>query len=532
MHSLRTIRSTEDIKSIKPILTASRFSKNSKYFIDKAYEPIYSGAEIVGYRSDELQYVRVGIDTYLPLDMIVISDVIDKDTESPTESPTDAPGDSEDQDDMDYVPDCSDHAYNIDRPAYHDIWVRTVRYGVYDPNFHQYQSRVQSTDAPTEKPTTIYEGYDTIVAGNILVVTEGGLVPLLTSADSKLMDIHYLNGNAINYKIASIYVKWLGFDNLLNHDITEDGIVSKFIEDNQLKFIYGNEPTQEQKDKNDIIKNNGTPIEVTHDLWNHDPIEDTHSYWRLPERYYHTKVTIGVGISDRDISDLIEQLNIINVSINEGNISTIKDRNYCQVVNYGDINDYISIQSLVDIDASSYPLIEGSRDKIKFRNNNIRYSPIASLGIPIQSDPYLYWNIAKNYSIRKILHEHDMLELVILCKIADQQRSPILWNKVEVISDRSYDKLDPILYYRYFKSNFNKLNWNHDAIRMDGYHITSGYLAEYSFSMNIEVVDSLVKIDNYFLIDISTDSINVFPINSDISEYYIKSCKLLNIDDN
>ena len=143
---------------------------------------------------------------------------------------------------------------------------------------------------------------------------------------------------------------------------------------------------------------------ITHDSWNHNPIEDTHSYWRLPERYYHTKVAIGVGLNDSDITVLIEQLNIINTSISRSNVFTIRDRNYRQVVDYGDINDYISIQSLVDINASSYPLIEGSRDKIKFRNNDIQYSPIISLGITIQSDPYLYWNIAKNYSIGRILH--------------------------------------------------------------------------------------------------------------------------------
>ena len=107
--------------------------------------------------------------------------------------------DSEGRDDMDYVPDCVDHTRDIDRSIYHDIWIRTTKYGVYDPYLYWYQSDVKSTNAPTEKPTTIYDGYDTIVAGNILVVTEGGLVPLLTSADSKLMDIHYLNENAINY---------------------------------------------------------------------------------------------------------------------------------------------------------------------------------------------------------------------------------------------------------------------------------------------------------------------------------------------
>lgn len=534
MHSLRTIRSVKDIRSIKPILTASRFSKNSKYFIDKAYEPIYEGTEIVGYKSEELEYIRVGLDTYLPLNMIVISDVIDKNTENPTENPTEVPGlDHEDQDNMDYVPDCIDHSHDIDRSIYHDIWIKTTKYGVYDPYLYWYQSKIQPTDAPTEKPTTIYDGYDTIVAGNILVVTEGGLVPLLTSADSKLMDIHYLNENAINYRIASIYIKWLGFDNLLNHDITEDGIVSKFIEDDQLKFIYGNEPTQGQRNKNNVIKNNDIPIEVTHDSWNHDLIDDTYSHQRLPKKHYHTEVIIGEGLIDSDITSLIKQLDAIDASINIGNrISTLESRGYRQVVDYGDINDYISIQSLVDINESVHSLIEGGKDKIRFRNNDIHCNQIASLGNPIQSDPYLYQNIAKNYSISKIIHEHDMLELVILCKMADQQRSPILWNKVEVISDRSYDKLDPILYYRYFKSDFYKLNWNHDPIRMDGYHITSGYLAEYSFSINIEVVDSLIKIDNYFLVDISTESINVFPINSDISEYYIKSCKLLNINDN
>lgn len=256
--------------------------------------------------------------------------------------------------------------------------------------------------------------------------------------------------------------------------------------------------------------------------------------------------TINYDVNESN--ELNSKLTTLKSKINSENIKNIKvpikrSNEYTELVNYGDIVDYVSLKTNVNVIAESrlVPVADTTRK----RGSEITYNGVNIITRgeyskdEVTSDTNLYWLTPSKFNVilRKI-NKGDLVKLSIAYKIS-QDKLPVRWIKdvnqaTDMLATSTITEViggDPHIYYEKVdtlcKLNVTDNSGNTKPVTFNGYHITFGELAEYSKTILIRIEEGYVNIDNEFIIQISPDSINVYPIDELITEYYITSCKLI-----
>lgn len=384
--------------------------------------------------------------------------------------------------------------------------------------------------------------------GILYISTGTELVPLLNSNDSNILDIIEFKNKLLSKNTVDLFLRFLGFNDLINSFIIQGNIISLGIEGDTAKLFVG----AVLSDEAIRLKNRCTYNQQFIKTGFHEGTTDQYVYYEDDEKIEDgvSKFTIG-GCTEswlKGFDDYILRVDEDLRKYQEEVVGTELDNittKFEEVTSYGDISDYISLKTLVNVDhieATVIPTGLSNRLKSRIKQNSIdakvgtRWDGSKTSG----SDPYLYYFTKSTFeTIDRKIKLGDLIELSILYKLTDNRRIPITWNNNDVQCTGVPNQLDndPFVYYTNFTEDFCKLNfttYNDDGsiksiepLTFEGYHITYGLLNEYSYNVRLQVLDSFIQLDDKFMVQITEDSISLFPTYGLISEYYIKSCKLL-----
>jgi len=357
-----------------------------------------------------------------------------------------------------------------------------------------------------------------ILEANIFYVKDDKLVKAFSALDCRLLDVHYQSPIPVNKTVVNDYIEHIGLDNPFNNRVINNRLLTKYINEfGDLSLIYGN------SEELDACKIHSDDEYLT--ITRLGQLDDF-MYKLNGSDHIHLNIQLGMmgGHTYEDLVEAYDELNSILTRAERNPVFDIEPSDVIEICKYGEIADYISLSTQVDAKYSESSMVRYSRSKIT--ENRIPIEEHIS-EILNASNPYLFRIIDKNYVVNRLINSNDLLEITILFKVNNELKSRMLWygESINYYSGDSSD--DPLVYFNWILDTFNKLNWYGEHIRFDGYHISHGDILEGAYTVYCSVGDSLMKIGEDFVLDISKDSLNIFPTNENINEYYIKSCKRL-----
>jgi len=216
-----------------------------------------------------------------------------------------------------------------------------------------------------------------------------------------------------------------------------------------------------------------------------------------------------------------------------------------EVTDYCDIADYISTKTLVELPegkTGNEPITWQQLGGITFDNlkKDVKYN----------KETLYYDDLAKPV---RLIHGEYLLELILNYKLNIHGSRSINWRQIDGSPEYRDPKFNPILapisgtpddmkfddgLGMITKLNYIKTKTTiEDGVEVEedekipitwnGFHVTSGNLAEYTFAVRAHAIPGYIKLSDLFVLEISEDSIIVYPINGDVQEYFIASCKII-----
>lgn len=333
-----------------------------------------------------------------------------------------------------------------------------------------------------------------LTSGLILVVSGDRLLPILTPMNSSIRDVVLGNEEMLSGNVADKVIKYLGFSDLINSFVVDRNLISLFTD--------------------------GDVMKVTTGLNEEIPIGDV--------SYISEDLRIKIDEMVSDIEDVYR-----NIS----EIKSILGETSDQVIDKNNISDYVSIKTLLRydiIDTVDIPNNITDRRKYRIIHNQayVRVDSIWDSSPDNSVDPYAYWFPRKSYEIvRSRILYGDLVELSILYRknISPSNKTNI--DKKNLVQE-SYDGYIESEFYSYETEPINKIMFKDTSgtypIKMNGKDVLYDNLNEMSVSIKILVQDSFVVSDDFY-IQINSETINIFPRYEDITEYYVKACRKINV---
>lgn len=336
-----------------------------------------------------------------------------------------------------------------------------------------------------------------LVPGMILYRSGANILPIITSENSNLEDIILCKNEAISKDILEKTLEYFGFDDLINSFVINKSMISTFTDGNKYRMSVGEDP--------EIVK-----LKVCGLDWIPEEIRFKLENLRSELDYLYTKYYF------------------LSSSIGES---------FDEVIEPGNISDYISIKTLVEKEVVDVVQIPKDPEQRKlhriFQNQTeVRIGKKWNPSDDNEIDPFLYWYPKKSYEIiRPRIIEGDLLEISILYRRLSEKGG----------KTKSNDHYDKVLnsgivggfkeseFYSDETSEVNKIlfknkNGKIGPIRFNGKEILFDTLNEGSEVVRAFVKDSFIVTENFY-IQVNNETINLFPKTEDITEYYIKSCK-------
>lgn len=248
---------------------------------------------------------------------------------------------------------------------------------------------------------------------------------------------------------------------------------------------------------------------------------------------------LGEGIIEIE-TGLLELLDIMNDLVEY--YDDIKE-----VTEYGDIADYISTKTLVELPDG----LEGNKPVTWQQLGGITFDNLKK-NVKYNSDT-LYFDDGGEELADRLIHTDYLLEIILNYKqdihgsksinwrqvngsqeYQDREFNPVLAPISGAPSDMKFDdglgmitKLNFIESETVIENGEEVIKETKHPMTWNGFHITSGNLAEYTFVIRAHAIPGIIQLKNLFVLEISEDSIIVYPINGDIQEYFIVSCKII-----
>lgn len=238
---------------------------------------------------------------------------------------------------------------------------------------------------------------------------------------------------------------------------------------------------------------------------------------------------------DEVLDDIILELSQ-QVEELEGLIETGED--ILEVVEYGDISDYISTKTLVELPEG----FEGNKPITWQQLGGITYDDQKKN--TTYQKKIMYFDDGGDNLAQRLISGDYLLDIIINYRLDIHGSKPVKWrqfNGSESYQDEDYKNVLSELRVsdgdfsvnfddglgRIFKINYETEDGSKIPITWNGFHVTTGDLAEYTASFRIHAIPGFIRFGKLFIIEISEDSIIVYPISSDIQEYLIISCKVV-----
>lgn len=252
----------------------------------------------------------------------------------------------------------------------------------------------------------------------------------------------------------------------------------------------------------------------------------------IPEEInYNIESQKNDEVLDDVILELTQQVEDLEKLIETGEVIP-------EVVEYGDISDYISTKTLVE----SPEGFDGNKPVTWQQLGGITYDD-QKKNVTYQKK-IIYFDDDKDNLTKRLISRDHLLDIIINYRLDIHGRKPVKWRQFdgsEKYRDEDYkDILSEInVTDEDFSINFDdglgkisKINYENSKgekipVTWNGFHVTSGDLAEYTASLRIHAIPGFIRFGRLFIIEISEDSIIVYPISSDIQEYLIISCKVV-----
>lgn len=346
-------------------------------------------------------------------------------------------------------------------------------------------------------PTLISIEDKYLVPGIILYRSGANILPIITSENSSLEDIILCKNESISKDILEKTLEYFGFDDLINSFVINKSMISTFTDGDKYRMSVGEDP--------EIVK-----LKVCGLDWIPEEIRFKLENLRSELDYLYTKYYF------------------LSSSIGES---------FDEVIEPGNISDYISIKTLVEKEVVDVVQIPKDPEQRKlhriFQNQTeVKIGKKWNPSDDNEIDPFLYWYPKKSYEIiRPRIIEGDLLEISILYRKLSEKSG----------KTKSNDHYDKVLnsgivggfkeseFYSDETSEVNKIlfkdkNGKVGPIRFNGKEILFDTLNEGSEVVRAFVKDSFIVTENFY-IQVNNETINLFPKTEDITEYYIKSCK-------
>jgi len=239
----------------------------------------------------------------------------------------------------------------------------------------------------------------------------------------------------------------------------------------------------------------------------------------------------GDEILDDIILELTQQVEDLENLIETG-------EDILEVVEYGDISDYISTKTLVELPEG----FEGNKPITWQQLGGITYDDQKKN--TTYQKKIMYFDDGGDNLAQRLISGDYLLDIIINYRLDIHGRKPVKWRQFEgseeykdedykdVLSEINVTDRDFSVNFddglgRIFKINYENGNGEKIPITWNGFHVTTGDLAEYTASLRIHAIPGFIRFGKLFIIEISEDSIIVYPISSDIQEYLIISCKVV-----
>lgn len=295
-----------------------------------------------------------------------------------------------------------------------------------------------------------------------------GTANLITSESSSVRDIIEFNHYPVKLSVLNSWLSYLGFSDLINSFIINDSdkkLISVGI-DNQVEF------------PDDVILDNVYTIaygnEVSHRTWNQGDPRELVTYLYAAYNRLADQFTTLSGIYDRIF----------------GGETSLNYPYPRYLTRSGDFGDYISFKNSVDI-VGEQSIIYGASPitydsaATTFDSNDITFS--LDKMIPL---------------IRRVITENDFIDISIGYEpIESTNFTPFTFDSVDI----TYDTV-PINFYNIYGENYT-----------------------YRSILKLMHEANHVRFNDDFILDMNLDRIIIYSINPKISEYYIKSFRLLNL---
>ena len=371
---------------------------------------------------------------------------------------------------------------------------------------------------------------------------------LLNANNSKLIDIINFEKSPINIRILNKILKAYGFNDLINslvirdyldYNITFD-IEPITFDDDFVTFDKG--PHKLEKKLFSI----GVGYSITHNISNVVPIISDDAPI-LDNSYLiavgdQVSVLRGNGDKFTELKALFEDT-LSELSSVFSRLDTVYDRIVdvqdktdlpIQLVPDGHISDYVSFENNVTRSMTDVTVYE-------YSNINFNNMPIIGPASAGGDSPYLRFRVKKVKQVgtnittsdgfevpefERRVKVGDILDIVIGYKQLAKGPSNITFDDSPVTLDDEED----LLWYDELSANellFSSVTLNDSPIIFDGYKITYGEYPIHYLSTTLQVIESSLKLGNKFLIEINEDRLVVYSITPYITEYFIKSCRLI-----
>lgn len=394
--------------------------------------------------------------------------------------------------------------------------------------------------------TSLHEQFDGIwfnAIGNIFQYRDGELVQLLTSFNSKLRDFIEFKQQLVSVANSKLILEYLGADDLINSFVTDNKIISIFPDTNSVKVQYGNKYLDRDNCKVTYTDETSTEYVLVENVpeGTLDPYVYYLHYPKVIENNIGdisndklSSINKLIDTNESTLGSVVRELDDL-INLVDRNLSDITSTDSLSLVGEGNISDYVSLKTLVSISTvkdAIVPLDLSVKMKNRIKRDNIDITYTKKGDSSYLKDPYVYMFEFQEYQvIDRLVSDGDLLELSILFKELGDVRTNITFEGDIMRCDNvPEDTTDPYIYWTEL-SQLCKLNTKDGdvltPITYNGYHITFGNIHESSLVSRFIVKDSFIKLNDYFYVQVTSDTINLFTLSPSITEYYIKSCKLI-----
>ena len=357
---------------------------------------------------------------------------------------------------------------------------------------------------------------------------------LLNACDSKLIDIINFEKYPINIKILNKILKAYGFNDLINSLVIRD------YSDYNISFdiepiTYDANPITFDKSTSKLEKklfSIGVGYSVKHSIVTDNQISDDSYLIAVGDQ---VKVLQGNGNKFTELKSLFEN-KLLELDSVFSRIDTVYNR-------------IVGVQGTTDLPIQLLPKGHIS-DYVSFENNVSEYTNITFDNVPIigpstsgDNSPYLRFKVDRGNSVginintnegidvpefESIVNVGDILDIVIGYKQVEEDIEYITYEDIPIILE-SDEEENFVWDNNMFEDDelFSFITFDDSPLMVDKYETTYGDYPLFYLSSLLQVKESSMKLGAKFLVEINEDRLVVYSITPYITEYFIKSCRLI-----